>query len=177
MVSNEAIVNKLRELQSRFGPGEVNPTIADSFDQQIRNGLSQDVALRVSGADAVLDRYGSASAQPESVSANPVLAALSPERALAIGGLVGLAGGGALGVAIGRMTGSGRPRKSSGAKSRKRKGSKKRGRATESGSGITGSVKQYRRRGGGKVLYAKNGTPYVIGRDGRPRFIKGRRKK
>jgi len=59
---------------------------------------------------------------------------------------------------------------------RKKKSTSRSGRATESGSGITGSVKQYRQPGGGKVRYAKNGTPYVIGKDGRPRFIKGKRK-
>lgn len=60
---------------------------------------------------------------------------------------------------------------------RKKYGRKKSGLATESGAGITGTVKQYRKPGGGKVRYAKNGTPYVIGRDGRPRFIKGKRRK
>jgi hypothetical protein len=56
----------------------------------------------------------------------------------------------------------------------KRKSSKKasKGRAYESASGITGSERQYKRKGGGRVKYTKKGQPYVLDKSGKARFIK-----
>lgn len=46
------------------------------------------------------------------------------------------------------------------------------GRATEKFKGITGTERQYQRKGGGDVQYTKNGQPYVYDKKGRPKFIK-----
>lgn len=40
-----------------------------------------------------------------------------------------------------------------------------------------GTAKQYKRKGGLKVKYTKNGQPYIILKSGKARFVKGRRKK
>lgn len=39
-----------------------------------------------------------------------------------------------------------------------------------------GTAKQYARKGGKKVYYAKNGTPYIKLANGKARFVKGKRK-
>lgn len=50
------------------------------------------------------------------------------------------------------------------------------GRAYERFRGITGTEAQYKRQGGGDVKYTKKGQPYVIGADGKAKFIKKSRR-
>lgn len=101
---------------------------------------------------------GSSASAP---SVNPVLGALTLDPKLLLLGAAGLAGAGLLvgGVAL-ALSGDDAPRRGKG------------GRAYERFRGVTGSAKQYSRKGGGEVKYTKNGQPYVLDSNGRPKFIK-----
>lgn len=104
-------------------------------------------------------------------SGNPVLDQLTLDPRLLLFGAAGIAGASLVGLGAYEVVKHRRKSKSQKRKSsRSKKG--KRGRAYESGSGITGTERQYKRKGGGKVKYTKKGQPYVIAADGKARFIK-----
>lgn len=58
-----------------------------------------------------------------------------------------------------------------------RKSSRRRSKSPRRRKKHYGTAKQYARKGGKKVHYAKNGTPYIILANGRARFVKGKKRK
>jgi len=54
----------------------------------------------------------------------------------------------------------------------RKKYGKRKGRAAVPAAKVRGSQAEYQRKGGGKVRYTKKGQPFVIGSDGKSRFLK-----
>lgn len=134
--------------------------------------------------------FPSAATNPYDVNLKDALHADKLTFEAAAAGLgIGLVSGGIAGLAIGGRgrSRSGRHRRkasrsSHGKRRGRRRGSKRHGKRSSRGRAATprgrgGTARQYRRPGGGRVHYTKNGQPYILLRSGKARFVRGRRRK